>query len=664
MVSCARVWSWVFVLVAGCNTTVEVEWENRFEGDEADELAATAVRFENRILTGGCEGGDVAYEAVFAPGETPPRPRALGRGSYGFDARAFGADCGFEAHGCTQVDFFGSLDLERVVVTLNEVERCCRAGPVEERCDCGPLPEICCDGIDQDCDDTVDNCGGSCTNGVDDDCIEGADNCEECNVASEAGFCLGDFDEDCDEAVDCADPDCAADPQCNCGGMQCDECARCDTSRTPLACVPALAEGEPCSTGVCVGGTCCPGCRGGDACAAGTTLAACGVGGECVACCTGDTCDAGVCSPDGRHQASHITAGDDFTCANVEDAVRCWGANDRWQLGSTTATGIARVPPVSAPVIVGDSLVAGGGHVCALADGDGIWCWGDNGSLQSEPRVVSPVAPTRSYSGTPFAAVTSGGAHSCALDGPSGPQHKIDCWGARDFGQLGRGDPNPVPAPGRVQVKFATPGGVEFRVLEAGPGRRLLDAGGTHTCAIRNTRDLYCWGDNRDRQITPASADGPFASPMRVTPPGFPVGFEPLDFDAGATHTCAIEPSARTLVCWGEGFTEFEAFTAPAGDQWRRVFSGERAVCALTNGSRLLCRADAAHPIVARLGVTPVDGWYVVPVLGDAAGYEEAALGTRHACAIDLVGAVVCWGDDSEGQLGGATGEGLHRICF
>jgi hypothetical protein len=102
-------------------------------------------------------------------------------------------------------------------------------------------PEICTDGVDNDCNGVADcldpacvgqMCGCTpvaedCKNGKDDDC-DGAVDCNDtdcvntpaCGCApSEAGKCGNGFDDDCDGQIDCADSDCANDMLCACGSL-------------------------------------------------------------------------------------------------------------------------------------------------------------------------------------------------------------------------------------------------------------------------------------------------------------------------------------------------------------------------------------------------------------------------------------------------------------
>ncbi len=88
--------------------------------------------------------------------------------------------------------------------------------------------------------------------------------------------------------------------------------------------------------------------------------------------------------------ATAISAGEQFTCALIDDgSVRCWGHNDRSQLGimGFGELGDDELAAEGGPVPLGDGAVAiqiaaGKQHACALLDSNEIYCWGDNDSGQ------------------------------------------------------------------------------------------------------------------------------------------------------------------------------------------------------------------------------------------------------------------------------------------
>jgi len=90
-----------------------------------------------------------------------------------------------------------------------------------------------------------------------------------------------------------------------------------------------------------------------------------------------------------RLTATQIGSRDNHTCALLNDgSMKCWGQNDRGQLGqdSTTLAGDSPSTSVAAlsPVFLGinktaTQIAVGSHHTCAVLNDGTIKCWGDNG---------------------------------------------------------------------------------------------------------------------------------------------------------------------------------------------------------------------------------------------------------------------------------------------
>lgn len=134
-----------------------------------------------------------------------------------------------------------------------------------------------------------------------------------------------------------------------------------------------------------------------------------------------------------------------------------------------------------------------------------------------------------------------------------------------------------------------------------------LALGKFHSCAIRNTGQVSCWGSNSDGQLGDGTTTNS-SSPVDV------VGLSgsSIAISAGHSHSCAVSSDGR-VSCWGSNS------------------DGE-----LGNGA-----------------TSTQSG--VVQVVGLTSGVKKIASGRYHTCALTTVGAVKCWGSNSEGQLGSGS---------
>jgi alpha-tubulin suppressor-like RCC1 family protein len=333
---------------------------------------------------------------------------------------------------------------------------------------------------------------------------------------------------------------------------------------------------------------------------------------------------------------AQVTAGVGHTCARVSDgSVRCWGVNADGQLGDGTLNGAELPVPVSG---LSNALVvsAGDDHTCAVLSDGSVRCWGLNADGQlgdgTTARRTSPVAVS-GLSGV--VGLSAGGAHTCALHANG----TVSCWGSNSDGQLGDGTVTDRLTPVNV---FGLSGATSVAV------------GYTHGCALLSNGTASCWGYNVDGQL------GSGNTSMRSTTP---VAVSTLTgataIAVGWDHGCALLGSG-SVRCWGYNFygevgdgttVSRSAPVAVTGvSNATRIAAGHDRSCAVLSNGSLLCWGSN---LAGEIGDGTTGGIRSTPVA--VIGMSESlslALGQRHTCALRSDSAVLCWGDNADGQLG------------
>ena len=316
------------------------------------------------------------------------------------------------------------------------------------------------------------------------------------------------------------------------------------------------------------------------------------------------------------HTAKAITAGDQHTCAILDDdTVKCWGYGANGQLGYGNTQNVADQQPVLAgPVDLGAgrtarAISAGVAETCAVLDDDSLRCWGfggngrlgyGNGRSVGDDETPGSVAPVDLGAGRTARSISVGGGHACALlDDLS-----VRCWGAGFDGRLGYGNTLDVG-------DDEAPGSVAPVNLGAGRTAGAVLLGARHSCARLDDGSLRCWGFGgngrlgycNERNIgddeTPGTA-GPVdlgvtgsGAPGCVRPAG---GGAPLPAPAqngSADPLYAFQAEARRR-------TAFRACSRRATRHWRREvrrarrLAGARRVRALNHARRHRSRARRA----------------------------------------------------------------------
>ena len=224
-----------------------------------------------------------------------------------------------------------------------------------------------------------------------------------------------------------------------------------------------------------------------------------------------------------------LSTGGSFTCAlTAARGVKCWGSNDRGQLGDGTTVDRLSAVTVSGLGSGVAQISSANDHTCALTVAGGVkcWGWGYRGRLGDGDRRLGrrPVNVIGLASGV--VQIAAGVTHTCALMRTGA----VKCWGVNGAGEVGDGSFDEIRS---VPVDV---------VGLAGPVR-AIGAGGL-SCAIIVTGRVQCWG-------TGVSGDGTLR--WRVTPATVERVYGATRLGVGTSHACALTARGR-VKCWGENF--------------------------------------------------------------------------------------------------------------
>ena len=288
---------------------------------------------------------------------------------------------------------------------------------------------------------------------------------------------------------------------------------------------------------------------------------------------------------------------------------------------------------------------AGDQHTCGLLTDGRAYCWGANfyGQLGTGDQVSSttpvPVAGSRRWR-----TISVGSLSTCGLTRLG----KLLCWGYGGRGALGLG---PVP-----EDVVLTPRAVGSRDW------RSVSVGRNHACATTTTGTLSCWGTNDVGQV----GDGTLTTrwrPVRLGRAG-----DWVRADVWSATSCATD-RRRRLFCWGQGDPGAVGDGA-SGDRrtpspigapgWGSVSVGYWHVCGVRRSS------DAAAGTAWCWGA---DNWHqraadgsraLAPEqVGRSGSWRSVEAGVTSSCGVRGSGRLLCWGDNSYGQLG--TGDTTAR---
>jgi alpha-tubulin suppressor-like RCC1 family protein len=343
-----------------------------------------------------------------------------------------------------------------------------------------------------------------------------------------------------------------------------------------------------------------------------------------------------------------VESGSHHTCAlTTQGEVKCWGYGGHGRLGNG-AVSLANTLPVDV-IGLGTTATAisvGTEHACALTSQGGVKCWGKNGNGRlgdgTTINRATPVQVTGLTSGV--VAISAGGIQTCAVTSAGG----LKCWGE-----------NATAAPGTADtLDRTTPWDV------AGSGIASVDTGRTHTCALRTTGAVTCWGYNNQGAL----GDGTTLDrPGMVNVQGLASGVTSIAL--GGMHACALT-AISAVKCWGLGssgqlgngsfgqqtspvdVTGLQSGVAAIGAGSAFGLNGDRS-CALLDSGALQCWGDNQEGQLGDGNSLEVLGQGTpVTILPAGSGITSFSVGGAHTCARLVSGGVTCWGVNNWGQLG------------
>ena len=386
-----------------------------------------------------------------------------------------------------------------------------------------------------------------------------------------------------------------------------------------------------------------PECTPGDALCVGNGLKTCdglGYWGQPAGC----AAPTPVCSEKACVSVTEVASGGSHTCALLSDGtLRCWGANDVGQLGVGATSAPLPTPQVVPSLSALKYVALGANHTCALA-ATTVSCWGANDNGQVGTGTPSPSEPLPVPVTLPFSAVgglVTGRAHTCArtLSG------SFYCWGDNSYGQSGPlGTMTLTPTKIKLPTTYAVSAGADF------------------TCAvvmIIDGKSVECWGDNSESQLGNTKPSGSAPSGADQLPIAMTGSYA---LSTGRAHVCVTDAQGNTY-CWGNGLhgqlgdpsqkTAASATLEAAFANWTTLSSGDDLTCGIDSGGTTRCTGLNDHGQTGTGTTLPLGGSLGV-VTNLPATPSHIAAGSSHVCAI-VAGDVLCWGENSSGQLGDGT---------
>jgi alpha-tubulin suppressor-like RCC1 family protein len=296
--------------------------------------------------------------------------------------------------------------------------------------------------------------------------------------------------------------------------------------------------------------------------------------------------------------------------------------------------------PASSPAVAAtsswqfvDITTGSSGASCGITPAGAAYCWGNNHEGQiGDNTTVAKSTPTLVAGGLVWRSIRAAGNVTCGVTTTDVGY----CWGDNTGGALGDGTTTDRRQPEPVT------GGHSWSVIAVGD---------THTCGITTGGVTYCWGANNYGQggRTPLTATS--------TPTAVVGGHAFSSIDLGDNRSCGLE--GGNAYCWG--FTPLG--NGSSSDSSTPVLVSGGPYVSVSAGSWNMCVVEADGDAYCwgwnfngALGIGNTSIRTSPSLVAGGHSWKSVMMGEADtACGITTVGAVYCWGLNSDGQLGDGT---------
>ncbi len=364
--------------------------------------------------------------------------------------------------------------------------------------------------------------------------------------------------------------------------------------------------------------------------------------------------------------------------------VKCLGVNSNGHLGQGASSASSKLPLiVSLPE--NSKAISMAALTCALSDAGNVYCWG-LGHFNNDSILVVSSLPVKISGFAHIKSLKTSGSGVCGLSETG----SVTCWGVNFTGNS-YNTPTVVVTPGAQPVlDFAffanTPlpllcvnldmfgvqcigdnsrGGIagqlpqyyESFVPLYGPFLRNLRSmviKDQTNCAIDEMENIECWGDNSHGRAGRSLVNG---IGLEYETPNMILNDPKLVAFGASGFTCAALKD-NSLKCWGLGFNGMGPMAPPpvhipSASNVKALSAETSRACYVNTAGSVYCfnNTNGSNTVAANYSYTFSTPLPIAGIVNGSDIATDIVSGLRHTCVLTSAGRVLCFGDNTYGQV-------------